>query len=38
MYCLKFHNTHLGQVLPKFTQVVEDLSMDLWVFDAIDIP
>ncbi len=31
-------STHLGQVLPQFTQIVEDLSMDLWVFDSIDIP
>lgn len=31
-------STHLGQVLPQLTQIVKDLSVDLWVFDAIDIP
>lgn len=31
-------STHFGQVLPQLTQVVEDLSVDLWVFDAIDVP
>ena len=29
--------THLGQVLPQFTQIVEDLSVDLWVFDCVDV-
>lgn len=31
-------HTHLGQVLPKFAQIVEDLCVDLRVFDAIDVP
>lgn len=30
-------NSHLGQVLPKFTQVVKDLSVDFWVLDAVHI-
>lgn len=30
--------THLCQILPKLTQIVKDLSVDLWVFDAIHIP
>lgn len=29
---------HLCQILPQLTQIVKDLSVDLWVFDAIDVP
>lgn len=30
--------THLGQILPQLTEIIKDLSVDLWVLNAIDVP